>query len=124
MNEHQNKAIEKIGTELKTFTGGQKEKVVSDFVSNTLCEFCKQEIEFAEAIVQTSKTLSDCCKEIMKSTGGSISDLETYRRAVNFYFPGAGIDFVMKINLCAAGEVDHVEKGKTLEFSLDDLLEI
>ena len=36
--------------------------------------------------------------------GSSISDIECYRRAANFYFPGAGVRFVMKLDLTAGAE--------------------
>ena len=34
-----------------------------------------------------------------KGVGGSISDLEAYRRAVSFYFDGAKVKFQMVIEL-------------------------
>ena len=37
-----------------------------------------------------------------KVTGGAISDMEAFGEAVRFYFPGAGIDVKMTIDLCAS----------------------
>lgn len=96
-------AIEKLQKEEKTFKGGNKENAVYHHVAKALIGFCGQDEEFAQAICQNDKTLSDCCKEIMKDVGRSISDIEVYRRAVKFYFRGATVEMQMKIDLC--GEV-------------------
>lgn len=98
-------AIEKLKKEEQSFKGGNKEKAVYHHVVKALIDFCKQDQEFAQAIYQNDKTLSDCCKEIMKNVGSSVSDIEVYRRAVQFYFKGATIEMQMKIDLC--GEVRH-----------------
>lgn len=63
---YKEKAIEKIQKELKAFTGGNKEKAVSKPVAETLEMFCKQNEEFAQAIYESDKTLSNCCKTIME----------------------------------------------------------
>ena len=34
---------------------------------------------------------------VAKDVGSSISDLDAYKKAVQFYFPGAEIEFQMKI---------------------------
>ncbi len=134
-------AIKKIDKELKEFKGDQKAKAVSAYVAKILKKFSEQEEEFAQAIAQTDKTLSDCCKEIMKSVGNSISDIEVYKKAVSFYFPGAGINFTMTIDLCASvnrnitvsqssaapevetqsERVSKPQKKSILNISLDDL---
>lgn len=95
-----------------------KEGAVLPFVKKALIEFCRQESEFAQAIIENSKTLSDCCKEIMKNCGNSISDFAVYQKAVQFYFPGADISFNMKIDLCASVN----KPTSALTVSLTDLL--
>lgn len=100
-------AIEKIEKELKAFKGSKYGEAVKNEVAATLKDFAEQDEEFAQAIAQSDKTLSDCCAEIMKGVGSSISDLEAYRRAVRFYFPGADIKFHMTINLCASVEEER-----------------
>lgn len=119
---YKEKAIEKIQKELKAFTGGNKEKAVSKPVAETLEMFCKQNEEFAQAIYESDKTLSNCCKTIMKKSGNAISDIEVYKRAVKYYFSTADIEMSMKINLCgdlSAGESD--KGGKVISLSFDDL---
>lgn len=95
-------AIEKIEKELRAFKGGNKESAVKESVAAALKEFAGQDQEFAQAIVQSEKTLSDCCAAVMKGVGNSISDHEVYRRAVQFYFKGADVRFQMVVEMSPA----------------------
>ena len=98
---------------------------VYDSVRDTLIGFCEQNEEFADAILQADKTLGDCCNEIMKGCGQSISDIEVYARAVNFYFPGAKVEMKMTVYM---SEFEREEKSatkpkaKVLDLKLEDLL--
>ena len=66
-------AIAKIDKELAAMGNcGQKESAVKSHVARTLKEFCGQDAEFAQAVVQTEKTLGECCKKIMQDCGTSI----------------------------------------------------
>lgn len=98
MSENINKAKEKLSEELKSFLGDQKAKAISSHVEKTLKEFCKDET-FAKSVEASKKTLSDCCKEIMSNCGNYVSDLEVYKKAAQFYFPGAKVDFTMSIKV-------------------------
>ncbi len=112
-------AIEKLNNELKIFkSNNRKASAVKNAVVDTLIMFCKQDEEFAQAIVQNDKTLSDCCTEIMKGIGNSISDLEVYKKAVNFYFAGADIKMTMEIDLVGSAAKPQ---GKVIKLSIDDL---
>lgn len=98
----QKEAIRKLKDELKRVKkGGQYVNAVKKPVTDVLISFCKQEPEFAQAIVQSGKKLEDCLNAVVKDVKGSISDVDAYTRAVRFYFPIAGIDFKMTIDLCA-----------------------
>lgn len=92
-------AIEKIKTEYESFTGGNKEKAVSSYVSTILQDFCKQDERFAGVILKFKRTLSDCCAEVMKGVGNHISDIDVYRHAVKFYFPNSEILMNMSIEI-------------------------
>lgn len=127
-----NKALEKLDSENKSFKGGKKEQAMQSAVLATLKNFCGQNEEFAQAVVQSSKTFSDCLKAVAAGTGTSISDLEAYKKAVQFYFPGADIKCTMTIDLigAAAGDKPPIEmtsgrsepaKKSVLNMSLDDL---
>ena len=78
-------------------------------MKNAVCEaldgFCQQDGEFAQAVVQGG-TFTDCMKAVAKGCGSAISDLEAFRRAVRFYFPGADVKFHMTVNLCADVEAE------------------
>lgn len=102
MSFYRDKAIEKLKSEKKAFKGSNKETAIKKALCDALTDFCKQDEEFAQAVAQNEKTLSDCAKEIMKDVGSSISDIEVYRRAVQFYFAGAEIHMTMRVDLCGS----------------------
>ena len=93
-------AEEKLYKESDGITGN-KEKAMMAEVRSALISFCKQESEFAQAILESKRSFKECMTAVAKDCGNSISDLEAYRRAVQFYFPGADIEFKMTIDLCA-----------------------
>lgn len=78
---------------------------MKDAVCEALDGFCRQDAEFAQAVVQGG-TFTDCMKAVAKNCGQAISDLEAFRRAVRFYFPGADVKFHTTINLCADVEAE------------------
>jgi len=101
-------AVEKIAAELTGFKGGTKETAVSKFVASTLTKFCEENERFAEIVYRTPKTLSDCCADVMKGCGNSISDIDVYRGAVKHYFPNADVFFKMEIHI--TGDVPTEEE--------------
>ena len=109
-------AVEKIAAELKEFKGDRYGMAVKNHVAATITHFCEQNERFAEVVYKTKRTLSDCCAEIMKGCGTSISDIDVYRGAVRNYFPNADIDFHMTITLTGeaptAEEMDRVPAQK------------
>lgn len=103
-------AIAKLDKELKALKSSDKHiKVMQQPVHDALVTFCRQDSEFAQAVVQGG-SFEDCMKAVAKNCGNALSDLEAYRRAVQFYFPGADIRFQMSINLCAGVE-DEVQQA-------------
>ena len=107
--------LDKESAEIKD----SKAKVIAEPTKKALLEFCRQEEEFAQAIIESSKKFSECCESVVKGVSTGISDLEVYRKAVQFYFSGADIRFEMKIDLCAS--VNSADK-KSLNISLMDLI--
>ena len=109
-------AVEKIAAELKDFKGDKYGMAVKNHVASTITHFCEQNERFAEVVYKTRRTLSDCCAEIMKGCGQSISDIDVYRGAVRNYFPNADIDFHMTITLTGdaptAEEMERVPEQK------------
>ena len=88
---YKSQAIEKLNKEEQAFQGDRKAKVIYHPVASALRDFCAQDAEFAQAVVPTDKTLSDCCKANLTDTGDSISDLDEYRRAAKFYLSTADV---------------------------------
>lgn len=90
MSEIIEQAQQKLAEEEKNFKGDSYGVVVYKELAETLKQFCKEEW-FAEAILKSDKTLSDCCKTILSDVHNGISDVETYKRAVEFYVPGSTV---------------------------------
>lgn len=96
-------------------------KAVSKAVLNALQDFCDQNSEFAQAVMQSDKKVAECIESTVKGCGSSISDLEVYRRAVEFYFPGATVKMQLTIDLGDDGFSN--KPAKPVNLSLDNLLD-
>ena len=118
------RAVEKLQGERKAVSG-QKETVMADAVMAAIKDFCVQDEEFAQAIVQGG-TFADCMKAVAKGVGNSISDLDAYKKAVQFYFPGAKVTMQLTIDLIgdAAGDTagETAPTGGGLVLNLEDFL--
>lgn len=114
-------AIEKLNKEEKEFKGDSHGKCVYKAVAEALRDFCTQDDEFAQAVVQTDRTLSDCVKEVTKGVGNVLSDLDAYRSAVKFYFSTADVKFIMQLDLCGDLTAGEAEKRGVIHLTLDDL---
>lgn len=114
MSEFTRQAIEKLDKELKGGKFDRYGNAMKKPVHDALCEFCRQDYEFAQAVVQGG-SFADCMKAVAKGVGGSISDLEAYRRAVRFYFPGSDVVFQMKIALCEADKEEANAASKATD---------
>lgn len=121
-------AIKKIKAESAALSGGslsRYESAVRSYVEDILCEFCRQEPEFAQSIVQSgkSKSFKGCLAATVKRADSAISDLEICKRAAEYYFAGAVVEFCMKIHMSRYdAENGGSEHGGILNLSLDDLL--
>ena len=102
-------------------------QIMHKAVRDVLCEFCRQNAEFARAICQTDKHLDGCLKAVAKGCGNGISDLDAFTRAVQFYFSGAKISFKMLIDVgdgvLNESEPEKPEPKKPLEIALDNLMD-
>jgi len=108
MNAYRDAAIEKIDKDYAHGITGAKEGAMKKAVRDTLAEFCRQDEEFAQAVVQGG-SFHECMKAVANGVGSSISDMEAYRKAVQFYFPGAEIRMEMTIDLEGAVRKDGYE---------------
>ena len=114
-------AKEKLDRELKSGYFDKYGNAMKSAVHQALLDFCRQDREFAQAVVQGG-SFADCMKAVGKCVmGNSISDIQAYGAAVKFYFPGAGIDVKMSINLCAEVEkqAESQETGSDKGLILD-----
>lgn len=120
-----NHAIEKINPK-SVKNANRYMEVVAEPVAKALHGFCRQSEEFARAITETDKTFQECLETIIKGIGQAISDIDVYQRAVEFYFPGAKIEFKMTIRMSEyeTEEPEPVHKPKKkIDLSLDSLID-
>ena len=115
------KAVEKLQKELKECKGDRYVEAVKKDTCNALLLFCEQDEEFAQAVVQSNKTLEQVCKAAVKDCGSSISDITVYRKAVEVYFPGATVEMKMTVDLC--GSVREDKSSNVINLSLTDLFD-
>lgn len=118
-------ALRKLNEGLVKLNGSRHIEIMKRPVYLALCEFCEQNEEFAQAVMQGG-SFEECMNAVAKNVGSAISDLDAYRRAVQFYFPGADINFQMTIKLCeddVPEAVEHTEEGAApVVLDLFDLL--
>ena len=120
-----NQAIEKINPK-SIKNSNRYVKVVAEPVAKALHGFCRQSEEFARAITETDRTFQECLETITKGMEQALSDIDTYQRAVEFYFPGAKIEFKMTIRMSEyeTEEPEPVHKPKKkIDLSLDSLID-
>lgn len=114
-------AVKKLEDE-KKHVKGQKEMAMKGAVIAAVKDFCVQDEEFAQAVVQGG-TFAECMKKVAAGTGNAISDLDAYKKAVQFYFPGAEVRMQLTIDLIgkAAEETEPVaEQPKVISLDLAD----
>ena len=125
-----NHAIEKINPK-SIKNANRYMKVVAEPVAKALHGFCRQSEEFARAITETDVTFQECLEAITKGIGQALSDIDTYQRAVEYYFPGAKIEFKMTIRM-SEYDLEEPESRtakpepalkKNIDLSLDSLLD-
>lgn len=116
-------AVEYLSAEQNKKRSDRYANVVCREVAEALVDFCRQDAEFAQAVVQT-KDFDGCLKAAVKGAAavGGISDFKVYGQAAQFYFPGARIEFSMMIDLVGNAAADKPKKAKRLELSLSDIL--
>lgn len=116
MNENYTTALRMIDTGEKEKPKNRYAQVLQRPVARALASFV-EDSEFADAVVaKGDKGFSECLEAVTKDIGTSISDIEVYRRAANFYFPGCGVRFKMEIDLTAGvnGRNDLLPGGETV----------
>ena len=118
MNDFLKEALEKIDKGMKEELDRYGDAMKAE-VGAALKDFCRQDAEFAQAVAQGG-SFADCMRAVAKGVkGNSISDMKAFGLAVEFYFPGAGIEVTMRVNLCASVEAKPLPKpeGPVIDLS-------
>lgn len=113
-------AIKKLESEYKTAKADKYGNVVKQPLLEVLCDFCRQDGEFAQAVYQGG-SFEDALKAAVKGAQNHTPDIQIYRKAVQFYFPGSDIQLNMKINLCASVEQSAEPKTPTAQHEVISL---
>ena len=124
MNDFTQEAINKLRKGVVTGKFSVRGAAMKTAVGKALEDFCRQDEEFAQAVAQGG-SFNDCMEAVAKGVGSSISDLEAYRRAVQFYFPGAEIRCEMTVDLIGKadeGRGPAAAGGKGVVLDLTDFL--
>lgn len=108
----------KLERELKEFTEKRvsvncwRERLIAPFVAEKLKVICTTQDSFADIIIRTRRTLADCCKAIITSLDSKdvVSDLEVYRKALQFYMPDTDLDFNMIVTLNSLPDDEYIAK--------------
>lgn len=117
-------AIKKLQTEYQTAKADKYGNVVKKPLLEILCDFCRQDTEFAQAVYQ-GDSFEKALAAAVKGAQNHTPDIQIYRQAVQFYFPGSDIQLTMKINLCASveePEETQVEKPSPMLLDLTEFL--
>lgn len=117
------KAQKKLSDELSAANLSRRAQVIAEPTLEALNTFCEQNEEFAQAVLQTNKTFAECAENAVKGAGGSLSDIEVYRKAVGFYFKGADVHFNMTIDLGDGSDILKQTARPPVSLSLDSLLD-
>lgn len=123
---------ERIRSELKVVKSDRYYNVLKNPVADALISFCGQQPEFDQAVSEAKGSFTDCLAHVCKGIGDAISDIDAYRKAVEFYFPGAVVEMKMVLRMSefeaeefpSADETKSEEKKQAAELSFDlmDLL--
>lgn len=115
MNEYTEAALERLKKEYDSVMGA-KAGAMKKAVREALESFVRQDDEFAQAVAQGG-SFADCMAAVEKGVGTSISDMDAYRKAVQFYFKGAEIRMVMEIDLCPNRVKEETGSRKVLDLA-------
>ena len=113
-------AVAKINQQVKSVTGN-KEKIMASAVAAALRDFCIQNEAFADAVIRGGSFV-DCMATVAKGVGSGISDLDSYKKAVQFYFPGATIHMQMSISTVGSAAPAPVSESAPMMLNLMDIL--
>lgn len=103
-------ASKKLDEEEKAFVGSGRAKMIFPHVVKTMRGFIEEDDRFAEVFANTVRTVSECCAAVVDKSGDVMSDLEVYRKAAQFYFPNADVEFKMNVRITGAAPSEEEMK--------------
>lgn len=104
-------ALAKLKKEAAEGTYSREAALMKDHVREMLEHLSLQNGEFAQAVYQGGP-FDRCMTAVARGCGKCLSDLEAYRRAVSFYFPGADVRMEITLDLCAEVDGESPEPPK------------
>lgn len=99
-----------------------KRDFIVPFLRTALSSFAEQAEEFAAAVMAADKSLEGCVNALKVPQGErvSLSDLDVYRMAVQYFFPEADVEYSMKISMPAKKQTT----AKVLTLTMEQLLHL
>lgn len=99
-----------------------KRDFIVPFLRTALSSFAEQSEEFAAAVMAADKSLEGCVNALKVPQGErvSLSDLDVYRMAVQYFFPEADVEYSMKISMPAKKQTT----AKVLTLTMEQLLHL
>ena len=113
------RAAQKLDNE-RSAVKGQKELAMAGPVAAAIKDFCIQNEVFAKAVVEGG-SFANCMKAVAEGTGNYISDIDAYKKAVQFFFPSAKVQMQLTIDL-TGDEATKTPVGGGMVLSLEDFL--
>lgn len=114
---------QEAAAKLKREKGGKFDKygeAMKGAVASALTELAAQDEDFARAVAHGG-SFEECLKAVAKGIkGGSISDLDAFKRAVKHYDPEADVEFRMVLS--RGRKAEEAAGGAEKVFNLLDFL--
>ena len=107
---------------------------LSEYVLNVLKDFCSKDVVFATQVLRFVGNFTGCIAYVIhgyiskkeKQRAAQLSDVETYTRAVEYYFSGTKIQCQMKLELPKEFNTSPIteEELKNIEENYNNLLDL
>lgn len=131
MEDFKKQALDKLDEEFNALEmpkDSSLKKVISTIkkpVLDALKSFCRQDSEFAQAVVQ-GDSLSKCLAALankFRKNGYALSDFDTYSEAAKFYFSEAKIRYEMTVEINGSNDGSLPSNSKAINVNFDDLFD-
>ena len=118
LNDVQRAVIARLDEEYKTCkTAGSHGGQLNGPVLNVLKGFCASDVEFAQLLHDSDKTLKGCFESVSRQGYSGTSDFEVYSNAIRYYLPGVTVHMTLWVDM--QGVDEGVAFGRDGEATLD-----